>query len=163
MKLKDKKYTHIVDTNGIQTNQVTLRADELDIPHFVNITIFVSSLNFIEIKVHDIGDTVTDKHIDIIKAFTAKLILRYHKLGNYNIVFEKLVPKYSGYNDINQEKIYVGDIISSSKDWNPSEYRVIVDDDDDDKMCFISLDWVEHPYTNPIHYVEQFKKINQNG
>jgi uncharacterized phage protein (TIGR01671 family) len=65
------------------------------------------------------------------------------------------IMQSTGLKDKNGKDVYEGDIISS-KQWNPREYKVIFEDGE---FCFVSIKGVEKPYTNPIHYVENFSVI----
>lgn len=65
------------------------------------------------------------------------------------------VRQSTGFKDENDIEVYEGDIISSNQ-WNPRDYKVVFEDGE---FCFVSLKGVEKPYTNPIHYVENFAVI----
>lgn len=76
------------------------------------------------------------------------------KLG-WDLTDDIIPQQFLGFTDENGKEVYEGDIISSNQ-WNPSEYKVIFEDGE---FCFVSLKGVEKPYTNPIHYVENFSII----
>ena len=76
----------------------------------------------------------------------------YMDNGDWN---EPPLMQWTGFVDENGVEVYEGDVISSNH-WNPSEYKVIFDDG---KFCFVSLNEVERPYTNPIHYVKNFAVV----
>jgi hypothetical protein len=83
--------------------------------------------------------------------------------GETNLIYDILVlykhnyivMLYSGYNDENNNEVYAGDIISNNQ-WNPRDYMVIFEDGE---FSFVTFNRLENPYTNSIHYVENFTRI----
>jgi uncharacterized phage protein (TIGR01671 family) len=87
---------------------------------------------------------------------TSPISSNYGLARFFGLLYEDApVMMYSGFKDENGKDVYEGDIISSNQ-WNPREYKVIFEDGE---FCFVSLKGVEKPYTNPIHYVENFSVI----
>jgi uncharacterized phage protein (TIGR01671 family) len=70
-------------------------------------------------------------------------------------VLPESVGQFTGFKDENDKEVFEGDIISSNQ-WNPREYKVIFEYGE---FSFVSLKGVESPYTNSIHYVENFSVI----
>ena len=102
-----------------------------------------SNLEWVYGNLFQVGDT----------SFILKITDRALDYPEKVLVDTETVGQFTGLTDKNGVKIFEGDI-TNNKNWNPQNYEVIFDQGE---FCFTTEDL--KPYTNSLHYLQDFEVI----